>query len=106
MANVDPPVSQFGESQGFVEEAKLQSKNSSIEIHDRWDLVHIQNCPSELHCHMIVARRRRRSERPSELAVRRRTRYTRRSFQFDQPRKYKFGENCRHLGGYPGSVTG
>jgi hypothetical protein len=48
-----PTYLQFGESQSFVEKTKLQSKHSSIEIRDRGDLVDVQNCSSELHCHMI-----------------------------------------------------
>jgi hypothetical protein len=34
MAKVEPTVSKFGESQCFVEEAKLQPERPSIEAHD------------------------------------------------------------------------
>src|SRR5437899_2840999 len=44
---------QFGKSQRFVEEAKFQSERPPVEIHDGGDLIDVENCPSELHCHMI-----------------------------------------------------
>ena len=47
---------QFGESERFVEEAKFEPERPSVEIHDLRDLVNIENCPSELHCHVIVSR--------------------------------------------------
>jgi hypothetical protein len=44
---------QFGESQRFVEEAEFEPERASVEIHDGRDLVDVENCSSELHCHII-----------------------------------------------------
>ena len=44
---------QFGESQRFVEEAKVEPERPSVEIHDGSDLVNVENRPSELHCHIM-----------------------------------------------------
>jgi hypothetical protein len=57
---------QFSESERFVEEAKFEPERP-VELHDGRDLVNVENCPSELHCHIICRARRRSVEQSAQL---------------------------------------
>ena len=60
---------QFGESQRFVEELKFEAERPLVEVHDGSDLVDVENCPSELHGHIMCRVWRRRSEESSRLCA-------------------------------------
>ncbi len=53
MARVEPPVSNSANPERFVEEAKFEPERPVVKIHDGSDLVDVENCPSELHGHIM-----------------------------------------------------